>query len=90
MVDELGEPCDAPDRIADATALRPADSDGGVAAELWIEDDRIVWRRVGFQARRVYDFEPYPPTYFIWAMPGWKLNVWDFAVRQAQAAPDPP
>lgn len=87
MVDELGELCDAPARDADGTALRPAEADGGVAAELWIEEDRIVWRRTGADARRVYDFEPYPPTYFVWAMPGWKLNIWNFEVREAQAVP---
>jgi hypothetical protein len=88
MVDELGEPCEAPVRQPDGVALRPAEADGDVAAELWIEDNKIIWRRLGFQARRVFDFEPYPFIGFIWPVPGWKQGRWDFEVRRAQAVRD--
>jgi hypothetical protein len=88
MVDELGEECDAPVRDADAIALRPPDAGGGLAAELWIDDNKIIWRRVGFQARRVYDFEPYPFIGWIWPIHGWRLSHWNFAVREAQAIPE--
>src|SRR5438093_9956666 len=66
LVDELGDPTDVPDREPDATVLRPQGSDEGIAAELWIDDDKIIWRRIGEQARSVYDFQAYPWAGLIW------------------------
>ena len=88
MVDELGEVCEVPGSDPDGIALRPVQAGGDVAAELWIEDNKIIWRRVGFAARCVYDFEPYPFIGFIWPVPGWRLDRWDFQTRRAQAVPD--
>src|SRR3989442_7757980 len=78
MVDELREVCESPTREPDAVALRPSHADGGLAAELWVEDNKIIWRRVDNEARYVYDFQPYPFIGFIWPIPGWRLDRWDF------------
>ncbi len=43
LVDQLGEPANTPDRPADARAMRPEGIEG-VAAELWVEGDYIIWR----------------------------------------------
>jgi hypothetical protein len=89
LQDGIAEPTIAPEREPDARSLQPAGTPGQVA-ELWIEGDYIVWHRTHAElAFKVhYQWTRYPLISLMWPIRGWKLSMWSFDVREAQAIPD--